>query len=318
MANVYFCPKSQKLRAINYRVILTTLISIFCYLTGTEKVRAQDNVDQDWIFKNSKTLSELWELDEEHHRGTFLITSYKPIYFSLGKFSTNTNKNPQSEQRDNSLPQPIDLNVFETKFQLSMKTKVFYKVLWGKADVWAAYSQKAYWQIYNKELSRPFRETNYEPEIILNFPMNFTVLGFKGRMLGAAFVHESNGRSDPLSRSWNRLSFHAGFDKGPWQLIVKNWFRLGGSNDDNPEISDYIGRGEAQLIYDWGRQRLSAIGRHSLRLGEKNRGSLQLNYTFPIIKNFSGHVQVFNGYGESLIDYNHRQTTFGLGVSLIN
>ncbi|MDO1498880.1 phospholipase A [Winogradskyella maritima] len=120
---------------------------------------SQDNVDQDWIFKNSKTLSELWELDEEHHRGTFLITSYKPIYFTLAKFSTDTNKFPISEERNNVLPEPVDLNVVEAKFQLSMKTKVFYKVLWGKADVWAAYSQRAYWQIYNKELSRPFRET---------------------------------------------------------------------------------------------------------------------------------------------------------------
>ncbi|WP_286174634.1 phospholipase A [Cytophaga sp. FL35] len=279
---------------------------------------AQDNVDQDWIFKNSKTLSELWELDEEHHRGTFLITSYKPIYFTLAKFSTDTNKFPSSEERNNVLPEPVDLNVVESKFQLSMKTKVFYKVLWGKADVWAAYSQRAYWQIYNKELSRPFRETNYEPEIILNFPMNFDVLGFKGRMLGAAFIHESNGRSDPLSRSWNRLAFHAGFDRGPLQIMLKNWVRLGGSNDDNPHISDYIGRGEAKVTYDWGRQRFYAIARHSLKFGDKSRGSIQLNYTFPIIKNFSGHIQVFDGYGESMIDYNHRQTTFGLGVSLIN
>lgn len=295
-----------------------TLVLIFITYVFSLSCFAQNDGEEDWIFKNSKSLSEMWELNEEYHRGTFIITSYESVYFTLGKFSTNTNKFPSSEERNNFLSEPVDLDVIEAKFQLSLKTKVFHKVLWGNADVWAAFSQRAYWQLYNKELSRPFRETNYQPEIILNFPLNFNVLGFKGRMAGAAFIHESNGRSDPLSRSWNRLSFHAGFDRGPLQIMLKNWIRLGGSNDDNPQIMDYIGRAEAQVTYDWGRQRFYAIARHSLRFGDKSRGSLQLNYSFPIIKNFSAHIQIFDGYGESLIDYNHRQTTFGVGVSLIN
>lgn len=283
-----------------------------------QRLSGQDNVDKDWVFKNSKSLSELWELDDAHHRGTFLITSYKPIYFTLGKFSTDTNKDPQSEGLENSLPEPMELDPIEAKFQVSLKTKVFHNIFWGKGDLWAAYTQKAFWQIYNKKESRPFRELNYEPELILNFPVDFSILGFTGKMVGLAVVHESNGQSDPVSRSWNRLVFHAGFERNNWQLMVKPWFRLGNKIDDNPDISDFVGRGEVSLTYDWGRQRFSAIGRHSLRFGDKSRGSILVSWSFPIVKNFSGHVQLFEGYGESLIDYNHRQTTIGLGVSLIN
>lgn len=294
--------------------IVFFLFGMLVTITST----AQNDIDKDWVFKNSKTLSELWELDKEHSKGTFIITSYKPIYLSLAKFSTNTNKNPRSENSDKVLAAPLGTKPIEAKFQLSLKTKIFHDMLWGKADLWVAFSQRAYWQIYNKEESRPFRELNYEPEVILNFPVNFPFLGFDGKMLGAALVHESNGQSDPLSRSWNRVSFHAGFERDQWQVLLKSWLRLPTSDDDNPEILNFIGRGEASIIYDLGRQRFSAIARHSLRFGDESRGSVQLSWAFPIIKNFSGHVQIFEGYGETLIDYNHRQTTIGLGVSLVN
>ena len=67
--------------------------------------------------------------------------------------------------------------------------------MWGTADLWVAYTQKSFWQIYNAEYSRPFREINYEPELILNFPVNFKLFGFKTRMVGIAFNHLSNGKS---------------------------------------------------------------------------------------------------------------------------
>jgi phospholipase A1 len=279
---------------------------------------SQDNVDTKWIFKNSKSLSELWELDDLHHRGTFLITSYKPIYLTVAKYSTNPNEFPQAENSDKVLDAPVSLNDVEAKFQLSLKTKIFHNMLDGHMDLWMAYSQTAYWQIYNSERSRPFRELNYKPEIIANLPIELPFLGFELKMVGASIIHESNGQSDPISRSWNRIALHAGFERGNWQVMLKPWLRIGSKIDDNENISDYIGRGEADITYDWGRQRFRAIARHTLNYGNNSRGSLQLNWSFPIFENFNGHLQFFDGYGETLIDYNHRQTTFGVGVSLIN
>ena len=53
-----------------------------------------------------------------------------------------------------------------------------------------------------------------------------------------------------------------------------------------------------------------------VRGGERSHGSLQLDWGFPLDGPMRGHVQVFSGYGESLIDYNHRSTYVGLGISL--
>jgi len=48
------------------------------------------------------------------------------------------------------------------------------------------------------------------------------------------------------------------------------------------------------------------------------RGSAQVDWSFPIHRNLKGFVQVFSGFGETLIDYNHRQTTLGVGVALVD
>ncbi|MDR6184794.1 outer membrane phospholipase A [Acinetobacter baylyi] len=58
--------------------------------------------------------------------------------------------------------------------------------------------------------------------------------------------------------------------------------------------------------------------RHSLKDGDKSHGAVQFDWAFPISGKLRGNFQLFNGYGESLIDYNHRATYVGLGVSLMN
>lgn len=265
----------------------------------------------------SKSLSQRWELDPEDKLGTFRLMSYKPFYFTAARWSDSPNKQPFSENPAYSLDEPSAYNRFEAKFQLSFKTKVLQSFLFGYGDLWVGFTQVAHWQLYNPELSRPFRELNYEPEIMLNFPMKIKLPGISLRMAGVAFNHQSNGQDLPRSRSWNRIIFHLGLERENFQVFIRPWIRLSDQDDENPEIVDYIGKMELSAMYERNGHGFHLLGTNNLSSTD-NRGSYQLNYLFPIRANLRGHVQVFTGYGETLIDYNHKQTTLGLGLSFVD
>lgn len=263
-----------------------------------------------------QTMSQRWELDPADKRGTFVITPYKPVYITAGRRSNNPNSQPTSENPLYSLPYRVEYNNYEAKFQLSFKTKALQGIFGGYGDLWIGYTQKAHWQLYNTKLSRLFRELNYEPEVMLNFATNIPLAGFTAKMLGVSFNHQSNGRDLPLSRSWNRIIFYAGWERKHWQVYLRPWIRLKDEEDENPAIADFTGRGEAIIIRNLRKHQLSFVGAHSLR-SDKNRGSAQVNWVFPVWKNLKGQLQLSEGYGETLIDYNHRQFTVGISVSLM-
>lgn len=291
-------------------------ISLVCCIIGHLAVYSQSNL----LFSHNRsfqTMTERWELDSTSRRSTFLVSPYKPVYVTAGRKSSNPNQQPTSENPLYTLPFVVPYNKYECKFQLSLKAKIIQGLIKGNGDLWIGYTQKAHWQIYNANLSRPFRELNYEPEVILNFATHLPLLGFNTRMLSVIFNHQSNGRIIPLSRSWNRIIFQAGFERKNWQVYLRPWIRLRDEEDENPAITDFIGRGEAVLTHNLGRHQLSVIATHSLKLGNKNRGSVQGNWVFPVWGNLKGQLQVSEGYGETLIDYNHRQATIGLSVSLV-
>ena len=81
----------------------------------------------------------------------------------------------------------------------------------------------------------------------------------------------------------------------------------------NPDITKYLGYGDITVVYAADGHTLSLIGRYN---AGTNKGALQGAWNFPLVRRVRGYVQVFSGYGESLIDYNWRQTTIGIGVSL--
>ena len=261
-----------------------------------------------------------WELRPGLKQGIFKLLPYRPLY-ALGHGTSNTNDDPNSPTRALTEPENIKLERVEAKLQLSLKTKLLQDILASPADLWFGYSQQSYWQIANGRYSSPFRETDYQPEAILVYPLQFERSGINARYAALSAVHESNGRGQALSRSWNRLVGELALESGPWSLQLRPWLRVfdaSGQQDDNPDIEDFVGRGELIAVYRSGRQVVTLNGRHTLRAGSRSRGSAQLDWAFPLAGSINGHVQLFSGYGENLLDYNHRQTSVGLGVSFFD
>ncbi|HVI60039.1 MAG TPA: phospholipase A [Luteimonas sp.] len=263
-------------------------------------------------------LDSRWELAKGSKLGTFNFRAYKPVYLLPAFWSSDPNELPHSPNPPNTVTEPQQLDEVEAKFQISFKTKAWENLFGDNGDIWMGYTQSSRWQVYNGEASRPFRETNYEPEVLLVFRNNYSLGGWKGRMAAVGINHQSNGRADPLSRSWNRLMFNVGLDREDWAVTFRPWVRISdGNDDDNPDIEDYMGRGDVTIVHTIGGHELSLMARHSLRGGDRSHGALQFDWGFPIHNTLRGHVQVFDGYGESLIDYNHRATYIGLGISLL-
>lgn len=259
-------------------------------------------------------LSRHWELDDAAKQGAFLFRPHRSNHFLPLKYSSRPNNAPFQ----GNLVQPdLGLDALEAELQLSFKIKAIEGVLGhDDLDLWFGYTATSFWQAYNNDISAPFRETNYEPEVMLVLRTEGEFAGFRWRFLNLGFVHESNGRSATLSRSWNRAYAQFGFERGNLAVLVRPWYRLPETDgvDDNPDIEDYLGYGDLQLVYRKGRNAYSLLLRNNLKAD--NHGALKLNWSFPLYGRLKGYAQYFNGYGESLIDYKHRQQTFGLGISL--
>ena len=272
------------------------------------------------INPTTSLLDRRWELSPTSKLGTFTLRANRPVYFLPSFYTSTPNKLPTSPNPDNRASSPLDIDHNEAKFQLSLKAKALENILNTNGDLWFGYTQTSHWQIFNAENSRPFRETNYEPEASLIFPTDYNFFGLNGRLLGFTLDHQSNGRSTPLSRSWNRAMLNIGLEHEDWVVMLRPWYRIpeDKSGDDNSDMSNYIGRGDIQITHRWNGHEFSLMLRHSLKGGADSHGAAQFDWSFPIHNNLRGFAQIFTGYGESLIDYNYDSTSVGLGISLLN
>lgn len=272
-------------------------------------------------------LSRFWELESGSSCPTFGLRAFHPTTVTLSA-GDRINRQPTSPNPANSAATPIDYSKHELSLLLSVRTKLASGLLTPadgtpRDSLWVAYTQKSNWQVFNSTLSRPFRNTDHMPEIMYIYPTTARLPGgWLWRYSGLGLVHQSNGQSDPLSRSWNRAYLMAGFEKDDaWALQLRLWKRFAESakDDNNPDITHFLGHGDMNLSWKVNQQ-------NSLRLiysGFNRRGSGRIEWTRSLGdglgNSFSGlrlYVSLFHGYGDTLLDYNFKRTVFNVGFSL--
>lgn len=239
----------------------------------------------------------------------FSIIPHKPSYIMPLTYIHEPNQAPY-------IASGPELQHEEFKFQFSFKIPVGHGIFGEHSQLYFGYTQLALWQAFNTEQSSPFRETNHEPELFITFNTNFNFLGMNTRLINLSVNHQSNGQSGSLSRSWNRVYLDMQMQRGNFLLSVKPWWRIPENlaDDNNPDIEDYMGHFELTAAHREGDHVFSMMLRNNLHAD--NRGAVQLDWSIPVNGKLNAYVQLFDGYGESLIDYNARIQRIGLGFAL--
>lgn len=250
--------------------------------------------------------------EQQTELNPFLIAFHKPTYL-LPYYYTGS---PYNSVYANNTPNNEALDHEEIKYQLSFKVPLWKNIFHRNSTLFLAYSQMSYWQAYNK--SAFFRETDYEPEVFLanevhlplirNWEMNFVTFGA---------VHQSNGQGGELERSWNRLYALILISRGNWMFGIKPWYIFQDSTyiRQNPNMASYMGHGSILITYKYYNQVLSLEARNLIEGGGNRMGST-FSWSFPLTSYLKGYVQIFSGYGQSLIEYNHRTNSIGVGIAL--
>ena len=246
--------------------------------------------------------------DKVNAERSYIISTFKPNYF-IGTYSDKPNDapfRPLNDGRD-------ILDNEEAKFQVSIKAPFWRNIRGSNVDLIGAYTSTSWWQINNDDISSAFRETNYEPEIFLRRYGGPELFGGQVAALDLGLNHQSNGRSDPLSRSWNRIMGRAYLDFDDWAVALRAWYRIPDDevDDDNPNEYRYLGYGDVLVAWAPNKHTFTAM----VRPGTEEFGT-EFTWSYPINKVFRVYAQYWNGYGESLLDYDQRVQRIGIGIAL--
>ena len=235
------------------------------------------------------------------------FSGHEPIYFLAGTEAPNV------------------------KFQVSFKYAILnpeaplVRAFPALGGVNLAYTQTSFWDTSDE--SAPFFDSSYKPEVLWSdeYIPALSRRGAYGAGLQFGVRHESNGKGDEESRSLNivylRPIFTFGDPREFHVTVAPRVFTYVGGQSGNEDIEDYRGYVDVRLTAGW-REGLevSAIG----RVGDDwDRGSIQVDVTYPLRNVLSGNfdvyldVQGFYGYGESLLNYDQKDSSLRVGIAVV-
>jgi phospholipase A1 len=268
-------------------------------------------------------LSRFWELEAGSSCGTLGFRGYRPLSVGLGVAAQDPETATSPAPNHTGVDRPYQAQ--DMRIGLSLRTKLAQGLLTGddpvkKDGLWFAYSQLSTWQVFNEDLSRPFRTTDHEPEVMYSYPLDYKLPGgWRLRYTGVGLAHQSNGQDLPYSRSWNRAYLMGGIELGDQFTITgRVWTRVSenAANDDNPDITKYLGNADLRVTWQIDRMNQVAAWAHG------GKGAVRLEWFKvigdPVRSNLRLQTQLFYGYGDTLVDYNRKRTVFTIGLALVD
>jgi phospholipase A1/A2 len=204
----------------------------------------------------------------------------------------------------------------EAEFQISFFVPVYREFFNTDWDLLFAYTHRSWWQFYNSAWSKPFRETNYMPELffrrVSSDPLKIFSLSAVAYDFG--YVHQSNGQIQLVSRSWDRVFARAYLVGETVSITVTAWARIPEkpSEDQNSNIYRYMGYGEISALKTFG------VNTLEIKVPFSERPGLEIHYSRPWYGNLRWFLSGNFGYGHSLIEYNRETQRVGVGITLEN
>lgn len=278
----------MKLPSIAYRLISLLSVALLPSLFGVSEVTAQ-------IIPVPNQKEYVDSLRNEFNNSPY-FTLYKDNYFTAG---TTLGNKPTRKNSD-------------VKFQISIAQRLTKASLPWHTFLFLMYTQKTFWNVFEK--SMPMHDLNFNPGIGLSKPF----FG-KGRYLGKLTLlveHESNGRDGKTSRSWNRISFSGSTIVDEWLMVhAKFWIPII-DGENNRDILNYCGIAQGGVSvtspnnnFGWS---LTMVKRKGWNLNFNT--ILEFNWRFNSKQNQYLFLQYYNGYGESLLDYNVFHSRIRAGI----
>lgn len=302
---------------VMFKILQTSCLSIFLSIFFLNAAAEEDNSEIDLTAPDPNSTAAVDKRAKKEdlvEPNPFAITFFKQNYL-MPYYYTGS---PYNKIYVNQIPKGDEIKHAEVKYQLSLKVPVWKKMLGSHSSLYFGYTQLSYWQAYNKNAF--FRETDFQPELFVTNQLSIPLWGdWKVSAINVGVVHESNGFGNEQERSWNRVYIEAVTGTENFMVSFKPWyvFRDATYRKFNPNMANYLGYGEITFAYKLN-QHVFTLQTHSLIDSGGRRATALGSYTFPLTTYLNGFIQVFSGFGQSLIEYNHRTNSVGVGIALNN